>query len=980
MTPERYQQIARLYHAALELTAAERAAFLSTACGGDDELRREVETLLASDEEAGGQIRVPVRQFAAELLAEDEETLRGLVSAGPSLSPGQVLSGRYEIVRFVARGGMGEVYEADDRELRERVALKTVRPEIASDARAMSRFRREIQLARKVTHPNVCRIYDLSRHRPADADDQSGEITFLTMELLRGVTLSEALRQQGRLTMEAALPLISQMAAALGAAHQASVIHRDFKSSNVMLVEAKSGAQAIRAVVTDFGLARSSAGDESFAQSVSTAGEIVGTPAYMAPEQVEGQEVTSAADIYALGVVIYEMVTGSLPFLGDTPFATALKRLREAPSSPRALAPDLDPNWETAILRCLARNPAERFTRAEDVVKALKGEEVPSAATPAAAARQPSAQIPTAPRSRWLVQPMMWAGALLIIAGVAFLFWQFNPQRRAATRLPSLQFDQLTEQLGEELYPSFAPDGKSFVYASRAAGNWDIYLQRVGGKNPINLTKDSVANETQPAISPDGNRIVFRSERDGGGLYVMGATGEDTKRLADFGFNPSWSPHGEFIACNEQSVASAYARGVIPCLTWIINVKTGEKRRLSDRDALQPQWSPQGKRIAYWGVSEGTRPRDIWTIPVEGGEPVAVTNDAAVDWNPVWSPDGQYLYFASDRSGSMNLWRVPIEEASGRVLGPLEPVTTPSVNSAQLSFARDGRLLYVRQETQKNLQRIAFDPASEKIVGDPVWITSSARQATFPSLSPDGEWLTFCATGDKQEDIFIARRDGSEVRNLTDDMPKDRNPRWSPNGKRLAFFSDRGGRWEVWLINADGTGLRQLTHTSGTPVTNPLWSPDGARLAFSLSGSGPAFIVEPDKPWEGQTPLQIPSAPLPGIRFIAWGWSADGQKLVGFHRGIEEYDSGIGVYSFTTKRVEPLAEFGGFPLWLKDSRRVIFVARGRMLLGDTQTKQTRELFSVAPHRIEGFTLSGDDRQIYFSRASNEADIWMMSVK
>jgi Tol biopolymer transport system component len=848
----------------------------------------------------------------------------------------------------------------------------------------MSRFRREIQLARKVTHPNVCRIYDLSRHRPAGADDQTGEITFLTMELLRGVTLAEALHQQGRMRVEAAFPLVSQMAAALGAAHQASVIHRDFKSNNVMLVEAEPDDQTLRAVVTDFGLARSSASDradESLAQSVSAAGEIVGTPAYMAPEQVEGQPATASADIYALGVVLYEMVTGQLPFVGDTPFATALKRLREAPSSPRAHVPDLDPNWEAAILRCLARDPADRFARVGDVIKALRGEAVASVARPAAAvAGQPPAQIPSAPRPRRRLHPWLWAGAVFTVAGVLFLFWRFDAvRRRAPTGLPNLNFTQLTEQLGEELYPSFAPDGKSFVYAGRAAGNWDIYLQRVGGKNPINLTKDSAAQETQPAISPDGERIVFRSERDGGGLYVMGATGENTKRVADFGFNPSWSPDGEFIACNEQSVTSAFGRGVIPCLSWIVNVRTGEKRRLSDRDALQPQWSPHNRRIAYWGVSEGTRPRDIWTIPAQGGEPVAVTNDAAVDWNPVWSPDGQYLYFASDRSGSMNLWRVPIEEESGRVLGPLEAVTTPSVSSAHLSFARDGRLLYVRQETQKNLQRIAFDPAREKVVGEPVWVTSSARQATFPALSPDGAWLTFCAIGDKQEDIFIARRDGSEVRNLTDDAPKDRSPRWSPDGRRLAFFSDRGGRWEVWLIHADGTGLRQITHTSGNPVVNPIWSPDGARLAFSLNG-GTAFIIDVDKPWEAQTPMTIPPGPLPGIRFIAWGWSADGRKLAGFHRGIEEFDTGIGVYSFTTRQLEPLVEFGGFPLWLKDSRRLLFVSGGRLLLLDTQTKQTRELFSVAPHRIEGFTLSPDDRQIYFSRASNEADIWLMSVK
>jgi len=291
----------------------------------------------------------------------------------PSLSPGAVLAGRFRIVGFLGQGGMGEVYEAEDQELKEQVALKTIRPEIAGDERAIARFKREIHLARRVTHPNVCRIFDLFHHQP---EGTSRPVAFLSMELLRGQTLAERLRR-GRLARAEAAPIVRQMAAALEAAHQVDVIHRDFKSANVMLVPAGQGEPA-RAVVTDFGLARHSDTGEGSTVSALTGG-IVGTPAYMAPEQVTGGTITRATDVYALGVVIYEMVTGKLPFEGETPLATAVKRIQDPPTPPRAHAPELDPVWESVILRCLEREPAARYASAAEAVNAL-------AAEPAAAA------------------------------------------------------------------------------------------------------------------------------------------------------------------------------------------------------------------------------------------------------------------------------------------------------------------------------------------------------------------------------------------------------------------------------------------------------------------------------------------------------------------------------------------------------------------------------------------------------------------
>jgi eukaryotic-like serine/threonine-protein kinase len=280
-----------------------------------------------------------------------------------SFVPGDVLAGRFRIVRFIARGGMGEVYEAEDAELSSRVALKTISGHIADDAGAIALFKREVQLAREVTHPNVCRIYDVFRHEGT---------TFLTMELLHGETLADRLTRERRIPIDAARLILDQIAGALTAAHDAGVVHRDFKSANVMLVSGGSGSGAVRAVVTDFGLARRhQASAQESAATVTAA--ITGTPAYMAPEQVEGGPITPATDVYALGVVLYEMVTGERPFTGDTPLSIAVKRLKEAPTPPRQRLAELPADWERAILRCLERDPKDRFASAADVAKGVAG-------------------------------------------------------------------------------------------------------------------------------------------------------------------------------------------------------------------------------------------------------------------------------------------------------------------------------------------------------------------------------------------------------------------------------------------------------------------------------------------------------------------------------------------------------------------------------------------------------------------------------
>lgn len=333
----------------------------------------------------------------------------------------EVLAGRYRIVKFLAQGGMGEVYEAIDLELHDRIALKTINARSTSSGPAIERFKREIHLARKVTHPNVCRIFDLGQHQPRGTTkrgDPLPPVVFLTMELLEGETLSRRLRRNGRMTTDQAFPVARQIADALEAAHGAGIVHRDLKSENVFLVPRPG--ESTRVVVTDFGVARGTS-DDQFSSLVTGAG-IVGTPAYMAPEQVEGGEITPAADIYAFGVVLYEMVTGRLPFESENPLTTAVKRLREPPPPPHLHVPHLEARWEKTILRCLARAPADRYGAAGDIVTDLerprKQPEPEPAVAPTTAAAASSEDV-AVPRRRRTLEITL----LVVLALSAVLLW-----------------------------------------------------------------------------------------------------------------------------------------------------------------------------------------------------------------------------------------------------------------------------------------------------------------------------------------------------------------------------------------------------------------------------------------------------------------------------------------------------------------------------------------------------------------------------
>jgi serine/threonine protein kinase/dipeptidyl aminopeptidase/acylaminoacyl peptidase len=878
---------------------------------------------------------------------------------------GRTLS-HYQVLEKIGEGGMGEVYLAKDTKLDREVAVKVLPAAFSENKERLARFEREAKSVAALDHPNIVTIYSV---------EEAEGVHFYTMQLVKGKALSEMI-PKGGLPLSKFFQVAIPLTDAVSAAHEQGIIHRDLKPDNLMVGD--DG----RLKILDFGLAKlkpefSEAGaSELPTQSATAEGRILGTVAYMSPEQAEGKTVDARSDICSVGIVLYEMATGERPFEGDTAASLLSSIIKDKPRSATEVNPSIPHELAKIIRRCLVKDPERRYQSAKDIRNELEelkqdidsGEYIEGTTV----GREK-------PKSKWILHTALVAA--IVIAGIFAYQLRLGEVPDEATR-PPIQgmLTQLTSRAGQELFPSLSPDGQFFIYSSPASGNWDIYLQRVGGERAINLTEDCLDDDTMPAYSADGKQIAFCSEREGGGIFLMGATGESVRRLSDVGYNPAWSPNGkEILYATELTAANPGARFTTSQL-WAVNVSNGEKRLVSKADAVQPHWSPHGHRIAYWGLPVEGAQRDLWTIRPDGSDPVPVTNDGYVDWNPVWSHDGRHLYFSSDRGGSMNLWRVPIEEKTGQVLGEPSPVTTGgSASRHHLSLSRDGRrIAYVERVQTVNLQKVAFDPSTESVLGQPVPITRGSRRASAPDLSPDGEWLAFSSFGDTQEDISIIRTDGTDRRQLTDDSYKDRMPRWSPDGKRIAFYSDRSGTYRIWTIQPDGSGLDLLTEATGAAnVYNPVWSPDGSRMAYWAELSHGSHICQLGEVPKEHTAEALASFDEAGEVFEVWSWSPDGNWLGGEIARGAGY-SGCAIYNLESRQYQRLTHSGGAPVWLNDSRRLLLYESGKIFLVDRATERVRELLSISPDTVGSLSVPADNRSIYFDRRSSEADIWLLT--
>ena len=887
--------------------------------------------------------------------------------------------GPYEITAKLGEGGMGEVYRATDTKLKREVAIKVLPAAFTADNERLSRFEREAQLLAQLNHPNIAAIYGL---------EESDGVRALVLELVDGPTLAERL-ESGPLSLTESLSFALQIAQALEEAHDKGIVHRDLKPQNI-----KASSEG-KIKVLDFGLAKAmdpTAGSSAAAEianspTVSFAGTrqgvILGTAAYMAPEQARGAAVDKRVDIWAFGVVLYEMLTGERLFVEanvvDTLSAVIRKEIdfeRLPASTPRRVR-DL-------LRRCLERNPKNRLHDIADARIAIQDEQAGPLADPETAI----GALPPAASRRGGVRTLWWALPLLAVVASALFFWGRSMGSRAAKASVgprAVSFTQVTDLPGVETTPSLSPDGKSVVFAGTVGSETGLFLLRIGDRTAVPLTEDSPATSEEPAFSPDGERIAFRSDREGGGIFLMTASGESVTRLTDSGFSPSWSPDGAEIVFSPRFFSTPSDLFGLTAGLSVVSVKSGQRRELAtEARAMQPSWSPGGARIAYWGLRAGGQ-RDLWTIAADGSDGanggLPVTNDAALDWSPTWSPDGRYLYFSSTRGGTMNLWRVAIDERTGRVEGEPEPMTTPSTWSGRFSFSRDGtRLAFASLDYQSTLFRAPFDARRESVTGPPAPILKGTRPIRDHELSPDGEWVVFSEAG-VREDLFVARADGTQYRRLTDDAFRDRGPAWSPDGTRIGFYSDRTGGYELWTIRPDGSGLTQITRGPGT-AGMLAWSPDGARIAFG--GSTRPWGLVDAAATKGQ--LLSPEPEMsPTEHFTPISWSLDGERIAGF---LQHAGGSVSVHVYTLATRQYSAVRGEWahgaswvlPVWLADGRRLVLRRRGGVVVIDIETGAGHLLIPVGGFMIgRSVGVSSDNRWITYTETATEGDIWIAEM-
>jgi eukaryotic-like serine/threonine-protein kinase len=915
-----------------------------------------------------------------------------------SLSSGYRL-GPYEIEAPIGAGGMGEVYRARDTRLRREVAVKVLPGSFSQDPDRLRRFEQEARAASALNHPGILTIHDFGEHEGSP---------YVVSELLEGEDLRQ--RMAGApLSVRKALDYAAQIARGLAAAHERGIVHRDLKPENLFVT--RDG----RVKILDFGLAKLTEperpGLPTSGVATRTAGTepgvVMGTLGYMSPEQVRGQPADHRSDIFSFGAVLYEMLSGKRAFAGGSAADTMSAILREDPPELATAEPSLSPALDRIVRRCLEKDPQHRFHSAHDLGFALESVTGLSGAL-AKPMEVPAAAVPVAKRRPALVSA--GAAALLLLALAAAAVWLagyrlVRPEASERVIAAGATFQLLTTQSGVELFPTISPDGKTFVYVGYSSGNADLYLQRVDGRNAINLTRDTAEDDIQPAFSPDGSQIAFRSEREGGGIFLMGATGESVRRLTDAGFNPAWSPDGKEIVVADEGIQTPLSRNVKSRL-WAVDVATGAKRIVTPGDAVrsswtgdavQPSWSPHGHRIAYWGHRPGHH-RDIWTVPAapaagaKAGEgEVPVTDDPGVDWNPVWSPDGASLYFSSDRNGTMNLWRVAIDEKTGKVLGKPEPVTAPSRWVGHMNIAADGRrMVYASADETSIVERVPFDPAGGRVTGEPAPLLAGALLVREIGISPDGKWISFSSRGTR-EDLFVASSDGSSLRQLTSDAFRERGADWSADGKRIVFYCDRTGRWEFWSINSDGSGLTQLTRGTVDPWS-ARWSPDGTRLAFP-DGTN-TYLLPLGRPLGTEKPEPLPRFDAAGDAFAVSSWSADGRALAGTVSRTDGSEiPGIVVYRIDSGQYRRVTEFGDDAHWLSDGRRLLVgdSSSGRISLVDAASGKPVLVFDplrLRPGERGGsgigvlrakFGVSRDDRTIFLVRDHTEADIWQVEL-
>lgn len=728
--------------------------------------------------------------------------------------------GRYRIDAKLGEGGMGVVYKALDTQLGRAVAIKVLPPDTVADPERKRRFIQEAKSASALNHPAIVTVHDF-----AEADGQA----FIVMEYLPGATLDQIIPPTG-LAPHVVLKYAAQMADALAKAHEAGILHRDLKPSNVLITE--DG----RAKILDFGLAKLLETQGSHTETTvaaTDAGVVVGTAAYMSPEQAEGRKLDGRSDIFSFGSVLYEMVTGRKAFRGDSRLSVLHKVVTEDPVPPSQVSGAISVDLEKTILRCMRKDPSRRFQSMADLRVALEDLSSESGAAP----------VPQ--RQRALPAWLPIVATAIVISAIGYVI----VQQRSNVPAPAepLHAVPITALAGALRMPSLSPDGAHVVFrwSGPKDDNSDLYVQQIGvAAPPLRLTS-SPEFDYSPSWSPDGRAIAFLRGGASGGVgevRVVPPLGGPERKVAEFNnsatlYRPpslAWCPDSSCVLVTES------ATGESSSVIVSIDITTGQKRQMSFSKGqlvtdLDPMISPDGLWLVF---RRDTTPftGDYYRVPMMGaesaGDPVRLTFSRSAGDSPAkaaWTPDSRSIIFSARGA----LWRADAIEPGTRSRLPFigEDGREPS-----LAKARDGsvRLVYVRATVDSNVWRLTLPAAGAPATSAPQPVVRSPRFEHLPNVSPDGTRIVFLSNRSGESEFWIADIDGANMVQLTTLAALPGFGRWSPDASMIAFHSDPQGRPDVLVIPAQG----------GVPRTITADFEGGAFPSFSRDGRWIYFTAE----------------------------------------------------------------------------------------------------------------------------------------
>jgi len=892
---------------------------------------------------------------------------------------GQSLN-HYEITGKLGQGGMGEVYRARDTKLGREVALKVLPEALTADPERHARFHREAQVLAAFAHPHVASIFSL--------EDDDG-CHFLVMELVEGEDLSTRIRR-GPIPPNEALEIARQIAAALEAAHEMGIVHRDLKPANVKLTP--DG----QVKVLDFGLAKAredNAGQASgtdlsesptIAPDMTREGMILGTAAYMSPEQARGRAVDVRADIWAFGCVLFEMLAGKAAFRGETVSDTLASVLRSEPD-PGDLPRDLPLPVLRLLRRCLSKNIKQRLHHIADARIAIEDvlqEDDPSSISDLSAfgGALTSDERPAAdrPRRTWplALAAAGWLAAILLAMGL----WRSNPEPPRPTRLDTLTFS------GRDWAPDASPDAAMIAFVSDRDGRSRIWLKQIagGGEAPLTAGPDDL-----PRFSPDGSQVLF--VRDEGGLrnlYRMAVVGGQPRKLLDNVLEADWSPDGSQVAF----IRTASEAGDNIFFLGVAEVQSGRERvltRIVNRTGYGVRWSPAGDTIALCfssltgNVAEAS---SLALVDVATGEVERL--EMTGWWGPYtaadWAPSGRSLVVgqAADNLAHVSdspsqIMEYDLDSGRARPLFWL-PVRLPRSGwgFSSLAVLDADRMVIDEESGQAELLEFTLDGGTASPT--PHRLTSSLARDRQPAYSPDGEQIIFSSNRSGNIDLWTLNRATGAIAQLTDDPGDDWDPAYTPDGKQILWSSTRSGNLEIWIADADGSGARQVSR-DGVDAENPTMTRDGQWIVYYSNNDNSRGIwkIRPDG--SDATHLVEVSCLLPEV-------SPDGRyalyvvlQSLNFEIHILELETGAEVpftIDISTVERHQTVTFGR-ARWMPDGHAIVYVgqnAAGHIGLhiqdfvpGQDTTDSRRELVGfTADSAIESMGIAPDGRSFTVS--------------